>query len=114
MHDEMKLVLATRWRDRVRGFLAPQPQRCALLITPCHSIHTFGMRCPLDVAFVNREGCVVASYRAVVPCRVVRCRGAYGVIERHASSQCWFIEGEEVNLWLSQKEWYPEKRPQFN
>ncbi len=104
MHrDGMKLVLATQFFDRVKGFLVKQPCQCVLLITPCHSIHTFGMKTPLDVAFVNREGVVLASYRAVLPCHVLRCKKAYGVLERHANTQQWFSEGEEVGLWSYQK-----------
>lgn len=114
VRDEMKLVLATRWRDRVKGFLAKQPDQCTLLIAPCHSIHTFGMKTPLDVAFVTREGLVLASYRTVLPCHVLRCRKAYGVLERCASAQRWFSEGEEVRLWLYQRECCPEQKRQFS
>ena len=46
----------------------PRPQRGeGLLLTPCRSIHMVGMRYPLDVAFLDRTGAVVAIYASVAP-----------------------------------------------
>ena len=61
------LVVATRFWDRVSGFLVKRPSKCVLLISPCKSIHTFGMRENLDVAFIDREGLVVRSDQGVSP-----------------------------------------------
>jgi uncharacterized protein len=41
----------------------------ALWISPCTSIHTFFMRFPIDVAFVDRKGRVVALYDSLPPWR---------------------------------------------
>ena len=38
-----------------------------LLLTPCRSIHMYGMRFPLDVAFLDASGSVVASYSSLRP-----------------------------------------------
>lgn len=38
-----------------------------LLLTPCRSVHMYGMRYPLDVAFLDAEGAVVAAYRRLAP-----------------------------------------------
>jgi uncharacterized protein len=38
-----------------------------LLLTPCRSIHMYGIRFPLDVAFLDRAGVVVASYPLLRP-----------------------------------------------
>ncbi|HRP26446.1 MAG TPA: DUF192 domain-containing protein [Thauera sp.] len=53
----------------------------ALLIRPCTSIHTFGMRFAIDVVFLDREGRVRAVHPALPPWRAVRCRGAHAVLE---------------------------------
>ncbi len=42
-----------------------------LWITPCQSIHTFGMRFPIDVLFLDRHGRVVKSIPELKPCRMV-------------------------------------------
>jgi hypothetical protein len=50
------------------------PSGHALLIKPCSSIHTFGMRFPIDVAFADADGEVLRVIRDVAPRRVSRCR----------------------------------------
>ena len=64
-----RIGLADGWLTRLRGMLArPMPQRGeGLLLTPCRSIHMVGMRYPLDVAFLDRTGAVVAIYASVAP-----------------------------------------------
>ncbi len=52
-----------------------------LLIPRCRSIHTFGMRFPIDVLFLDERGRVIELRRAVAPCRVIRCPGAMAVLE---------------------------------
>ena len=37
----------------------------ALLIRPCSSVHTFFMRFPIDVIFLDRDGRVVRVYRSM-------------------------------------------------
>lgn len=51
------------------------------VIYPCSSIHTFWMRTPIDLAFFNKEGKVLATHHAVKSRRIVNCSGAFGVIE---------------------------------
>ena len=45
---------------------APSPGE-GLLLTPCSSVHMYGMRFPLDVAFLDRGGAVVAIYPSLTP-----------------------------------------------
>lgn len=96
---EHRLIVATRFWDRLQGFLVPRPLACVLLISPCSSIHTFGMKAALDVAFFDKEGVVLRSERVVEPRSVVRCKGAVGVLERVSADQGgWYREGEKVML----------------
>jgi hypothetical protein len=43
----------------------------ALLLKHCASIHTFFMKFPIDVAFLDRDMWVIALYREVRPWRLV-------------------------------------------
>jgi uncharacterized membrane protein (UPF0127 family) len=64
-----RINMADRWLARLRGMLArpaPGPGE-GLLLTPCSSVHMYGMRYPLDVAFLDNAGAVVAIYPALPP-----------------------------------------------
>lgn len=53
-----------------------------LYIVPCQWIHMFGMRFPIDVAFLNGQGKVVAVHEALRPNRLSRIAWrAEGVLE---------------------------------
>jgi uncharacterized membrane protein (UPF0127 family) len=39
-------------------------------IAPCNSIHTFFMRIPIDVAFLDRDGLIIKQIPAMPPWRV--------------------------------------------
>nr|WP_123954825.1 DUF192 domain-containing protein [Streptomyces showdoensis] len=49
------LEIAASYRARRRGLLGRDGIDGALLITPTNSVHTFGMRFPLDVAYLDRS-----------------------------------------------------------
>ncbi|HEX5988653.1 MAG TPA: DUF192 domain-containing protein [Solirubrobacterales bacterium] len=67
-------LLGLAWRDRDRA--GP-----GLLIPRCSSVHTFGMRFPLDVYFLDAGGRVLTVRRRVPPCRVIWHRGAAAILE---------------------------------
>lgn len=52
-----------------------------LLIPRCTSVHTFGMRFPLDLFFLGEGGEVVAVRRQVPPRRFAFCGQAKAVLE---------------------------------
>jgi uncharacterized membrane protein (UPF0127 family) len=43
------------------GLLGRDGMEGALVLRPCRWIHTFGMRFPVDVAFLDADGCVVKT-----------------------------------------------------
>ncbi|MEU7020362.1 DUF192 domain-containing protein [Streptomyces sp. NPDC046203] len=49
------LEIAASYRARRRGLLGRDGIDGALLITPTNSIHTFGMRFTLDIAYLDRS-----------------------------------------------------------
>ena len=58
--------------EKMRGLLGRDglPEGRVMLIRDCRLIHTFGMRFPLDVIFVNAYGKVVKTARKLRPGRV--------------------------------------------
>ncbi|MBC2868269.1 DUF192 domain-containing protein [Streptomyces mexicanus] len=49
------LELATSYRARTRGLLGRDGFDGAMLLSPASSVHTFGMRIPIDVAYLDRR-----------------------------------------------------------
>ncbi|MCH0541058.1 DUF192 domain-containing protein [Streptomyces sp. MUM 203J] len=52
---EVPLEVAATYARRARGLLGRDGLEGALLIAPCASVHTFRMRFPIDVAYLDRE-----------------------------------------------------------
>jgi uncharacterized membrane protein (UPF0127 family) len=81
---------ADRWWSRLRGLLARPPLAedgsQALLITPCASVHTIGMRYPLDLVYLDRAGEVVGWREHVAPWRFSACRRAAATVEFHGGA----------------------------
>ena len=70
------------WGLMGRGSL---PQGQGLLISPCSSVHTFFMRFPIDVIFVDRGGRVVKIVGGMKPWRTtLGGSGAHSVLELNA------------------------------
>lgn len=103
-NQECLVRVATGIAARAKGLLFSRPSSEALILLPCNDIHTVGMRCALDVAFIDRSGRVVASERGVRPMRRRRSRNAVAVIERFSSEDPWFEPGDEVALSFIRKE----------
>lgn len=49
------IEIASGWRQRSRGLLGRDGIEGAILLEPARSVHTFGMRFAIDVAFVDRD-----------------------------------------------------------
>jgi uncharacterized membrane protein (UPF0127 family) len=56
---------------RARGLLGHGPLEPGegMLLGPCRAIHTVGMRSPIDVAFLDEENVIVATYHRLRPNR---------------------------------------------
>jgi len=52
-----------------------------LWIIPCESVHTFGMRFPIDLVYLDRNKTVKKVRSAVPPWRLSACLSAHSVIE---------------------------------
>jgi uncharacterized protein len=88
---------ASRFGARLLGLARLRPHELpaghALLIRPCSSLHTFGMRFPVDVAFADADGTILRVIRDVPPRRVRRCPRAAVALEAHAGELSRYLEG---------------------
>lgn len=76
--------LADRFFSRLIGLLGQKGLSAGtgLILLPCDMVHTLGMRFPIDVVFVDRNGLVLATRAGLKPNRIApRVAGAYAVIE---------------------------------
>jgi len=87
------VICLSRFWDKVTGLLGASLDSPAVLIEDCRSIHTFGMKFPIDVAFMDGDGRVTKSLRALQPGRIASSHRACRVMERPASDDIWPSEG---------------------
>lgn len=90
LHDlgwEGQVEEAKTFARRLAGFVALPATvgagRARILVFPrCRSVHTWFMWIPLDIAFVDASGHILARHDGVMPWRVLSCSAAAFVIER--------------------------------
>ena len=73
-----------------------------LVITPCSSVHTVGMRFPIDVIFFDKQGRIIAVTRNMKPLRISAWHPrAAGVLEVAAGTvkDLSARPGDELVLW---------------
>ena len=112
------MCMRTAWAvtpvQRLRGLLGRSPKWLGpagvLVIAPCDDVHTFFMRHPIDIAFLDSAGMVLESFSAVGPARRIRCPGAVVVLERFSRVEqpsggrsvvldgAWIAPGQQVAL----------------
>ncbi|HOL18276.1 MAG TPA: DUF192 domain-containing protein [Bacillota bacterium] len=95
--------VADRFGSRLKGLLGTNalPSGQGLLLVPCRSVHTCGMRFPIDVGFVDPQGRLCRLIHRMPPCRfspVIK-EAAY-VLEAPAGTfaQTGTMEGDAVTL----------------
>lgn len=94
------LEVATTHAARRKGLLGRDGIDGALLLEPCRSVHTIGMRFAIDVAHLDGERRVL-HIATMAPWRVGRpVRGARSVIEAEAGSfERWSLcVGDELDV----------------
>ena len=103
----MRLILATSLIMRLTGLL--KKDRCirgeVLMLAPCKSIHTFGMRSPIDVAFLDTSAKVLASERTMLPNRMRSHPKAVAALERRSNPEgAWPQVGESLVINFNPRE----------
>jgi len=73
---------ATAW-ERMKGLLGSAPLQAneGLLIDPCASIHTFFMRYPIDLVYLDRQYVIQKLVRQIRPWRMSACPSANMALE---------------------------------
>ncbi|MEU9762751.1 DUF192 domain-containing protein [Streptomyces sp. NPDC047985] len=97
---EIPLRIAATYRTRSRGLLGQDGIDGALLITPCGSVHTFGMRFTIDVAYVDRKFNVIAV-RTMKPGRLglPRLRARHVIESEAGAMETWGLRpGARVRI----------------
>ncbi|MEW1671214.1 DUF192 domain-containing protein [Streptomyces albidoflavus] len=80
------LQIAASLRARTRGLLGRSSFTGALLLTPAKSVHTLGMRIPIDIAYLDRHLRVI-DLHTMKPHRIGRPRvHVHHVLEAEAGS----------------------------
>ncbi len=76
---------AHTYRDRFLGLMFREalPEGGGLLLEPEGSIHTFFMRFPIDVLYLDRDSRVLRAVQAMPPSRIgpVLTRGCHAILE---------------------------------
>ena len=80
-----RLTIATGFLQRFRGWLGLReaPESGGLLFRKCSSIHTFGMRFPIDAVFLDESECII-RIETLGPRRIRREPNAVSVLELRA------------------------------
>lgn len=82
-----EFVVAESFTVRLRGMLGRRPIAASglplvMAFPCCSSVHTCFMAYPIDIAFIDRNGNVLACYENVRPWRMCSCPGAWAALER--------------------------------
>ena len=86
--------------DRARGLLGHKHYEGALLLLRTRSVHTAGMRFPVDVAFLDRELHVIATTKLRTWSVALPRRGAAHVLGAEAGAfERWRLgRGDQVEI----------------
>jgi uncharacterized membrane protein (UPF0127 family) len=97
-----RCVVADTFLSRLRGLLGRRelPRAEGLLISPSSSVHTFFMRFPIDLVFLDKRLRVVGVSAHVRPWKLAGRRGARTVLELSAgeSEERAIRVGEQLSL----------------
>jgi uncharacterized membrane protein (UPF0127 family) len=79
---KVQITHAATFLTRARGLLGRRlGDNEGLLITPCSAVHSFGMRYPIDVVFLDRNHIVKKVVTNLRPWRIASCIGSRSVLE---------------------------------
>lgn len=82
-----EFVVAESFAVRLRGMLGRRPIAASglplvMAFPRCSSVHTCLMAYPIDIAFIDRNGNILARYENVRPWRTCSHPSAWAVLER--------------------------------
>lgn len=83
------IILATSLLDRFRGLLGRTGLKPGqgMMLRPCKGIHTFFMKFPIDVVFLDKENQMIGLYKNLPPNRMTSIySNAHAVLELPAGT----------------------------
>lgn len=94
------LLVADTFIKRLCGFMfRKELHHEALMLKPCNSIHTFFMRCNIDVAFLDNDMTVVSKIESLPPGKVIMpIKGVSTVVETKEGMLRDIQQGDRI--WL--------------
>lgn len=97
----MHIHIADHFFARLRGLLFRRPLTAGegLVLIPCSSIHTFGMRYAIDAVFLDADCRIIRMVRALPPGKVRAATNAKMVLELADGGAVEMKEGDIV-YWL--------------
>ena len=94
MRKPFKVKLLRSFFQRLLGLEFKRKTCDSYLFLNCNCIHTFGMRKPIDVAFLALDGRVLQVNREVKASRVISNKDAINTVERFSCASHWLVPGE--------------------
>lgn len=86
-----RVRVADSYFARLRGLMGKRDIRTGLLLRPCAQVHTYFMKEPIDVVYLDRKGRVLSVETAMEPGRVgFYIHGANAVLELPANRWATF------------------------
>ena len=85
-----------KFKERLCGLLGQPRDEMTRLLVPCNSVHTFGMKDEIDIAFITSSGLVLEVMNNVGPNNLLSNKCASFVAERFSSERRWMFEGDRV------------------
>jgi uncharacterized membrane protein (UPF0127 family) len=99
---DVRVYHAHSFLARLFGLLGRRPLAAgeALWLQPCTSVHTLGMRYPIDVVFLDRGGRVLVTRDALAPSKLAAARRARCAVElpQHAAGQLGITPGKVLSM----------------
>ncbi len=95
------LYVADTFFSRAIGLLGKEslPPGSGILLSPCNQIHTFFMKFPIDVIFIDGHGKVIKVYNALPPWRITSLLWrSRSVIEMMSDGRCEINEGDVLAI----------------
>jgi uncharacterized protein len=101
LSDGFPIAVATTTRARFLGLAGlGEPPLAGLLLPGCRTVHTFGMRFPLNLVWLAGDDEIIRVDREVPPGRVRVCRRARKVLELPAGLTVRLLDAEPVEQTL--------------
>lgn len=100
----LSVTIANHFFSRLRGLLFKPALKLneAILITPCSSVHTLGMRYAIDIVFLGADNQILKLVNNCLPTRIASCKHAKHCLELLAgeSARLGFKAGMQLPTML--------------